>query len=59
LKILLYQQLGIGNANLLNEINSDEIVLGGSAVRAATFLLPEIERVVKRRELLNNKQTSI
>lgn len=55
----LGQNLGFGIANILNALNPDEIVLGGSIVGAATFLLPEIDRVLKHRALLMNKRVPV
>jgi N-acetylglucosamine repressor len=51
----LGQYLGIGIANVMNTLNPHELVLGGSILGASTFVLPEIERVVKHRSLLKNK----
>jgi len=55
----LGQYLGLGIANLLNLLNPDEVILGGSVARAATFVLPEVERVIKHRALLQNKQIPV
>ncbi|GLG01405.1 xylose repressor [Alicyclobacillus hesperidum subsp. aegles] len=55
----LGQQLGIGIANILNVLNPDEVILGGSVVKAATFVLPEVERAIKHRALLTNKQVPV
>lgn len=55
----LGQYLGVGIANILNALNPEVIVLGGSMVSAATFVLPEIERVVHHRAVFNNKNVSL
>lgn len=55
----LGQQLGIGIANIMNALNPDEIILGGNVVDAATFVVPEIQRMVNHRALFKNKKTPI
>lgn len=55
----LGQHLGVGIANILSALNPDEIIIGGSIASAATFVLPEIERVVKHRAVSRNKQIPI
>lgn len=55
----LGQYLGIGIANLMNGLNPDEVILGGSVAGAATFILPEVERAVRHRAIALNKQTPI
>ena len=44
--------LGIGIANLINALNPEMVVLGGTLSLAGKFLLPEIQRVVEERALL-------
>jgi N-acetylglucosamine repressor len=55
----LGQYLGIGIANVLNALNPDEIILGGSVASAATFILPEMERVIHHRAIWGNKRIPI
>ncbi len=55
----LGQYLGIGISNILNSLNPEQVVLGGSMAAAATFVLPEIERIVRHRSVLRNKEVSI
>lgn len=55
----LGQYLGIGVSNILNSLNPQHVVLGGTMALAATFILPEVERVVRHRSVLRNKEISI
>jgi N-acetylglucosamine repressor len=55
----LGQYLGIGITNIINALNPAEIVLGGSLAGAATFVLPEIERVVNHRTRSHTKHILI
>ena len=55
----LGQYLGIGISNILNSLNPEQVVLGGSMATAATFVLPEVERIVRHRSVLRNKEVSI
>jgi glucokinase-like ROK family protein len=43
--------LGIGIANLINALNPEMVVFGGSMSLASDFLLPELTRVVEARAL--------
>ncbi len=51
----LGQYLGIGIANIVNGLNPDQVTIGGAISRAATFILPEVERVLHHRAILANK----
>jgi len=51
----LGQYLGIGIANIANSLSPDRISLGGTLAQAATFILPEIERIMSYRTLLQNR----
>lgn len=55
----LGQYLGVGIANVTNALNPDLISLGGTLSRAATFILPEIERVLQHRAIGRNKTMSV
>jgi len=51
----LGQYLGIGIANIVNALSPDRISLGGTLAQAATFILPEIERILGYRTLTQNR----
>ncbi len=55
----LGQYLGIGIANIVNGLNPEQVTIGGYLSRAATFILPEVERVLQHRALLENKDISL
>ena len=55
----LGEYLGVGIANILNGLNPEQVTIGGMLSRAATFILPEIERVLQHRAILLNKSTPI
>ncbi len=55
----LGQHLGIGIANIANALTPDRISVGGTLSRAATFILPEIERIMKYRALSANRSIPI
>lgn len=55
----LGQYLGIGIANIANALSPDRISLGGTLSRAATFILPEIERIMNYRAIAGNKSIPI
>ena len=55
----LGQHLGIGIANIANALTPDRISVGGTLSRAATFILPEIERIMKYRALFANRSIPI
>jgi len=55
----LGQYLGVGIANIVNALNPDRISLGGTLSRAATFILPEIERSMGYRTLSQNRTIPI
>ncbi|MCY0875009.1 MAG: ROK family transcriptional regulator [Firmicutes bacterium] len=55
----LGQYLGIGIANITNALNPDRISLGGTLSQAATFILPEIERIMNYRTLTQNRNIPV
>ncbi len=55
----LGQYLGIGIANIINALSPDRISLGGTISQAATFILPEIERVFHYRVFPSNRETQV
>lgn len=55
----LGQYLGIGIANIVNALNPEYISMGGTLARAATFILPEIERALGQRAISLNKKTPV
>ncbi|MHB1629936.1 MAG: ROK family transcriptional regulator [Bacilli bacterium] len=55
----LGEYLGVGIANILNGLNPEQVTIGGMLSRAATFILPEIERVLQQRAILLNKSTPL
>lgn len=57
--LTLGQYLGVGIANVLNALNPGQIVLGGSIAEAATYILPEIQRVISHRAVADNKRVPV
>jgi predicted NBD/HSP70 family sugar kinase len=55
----LGQYLGIGITNIINALSPDRISLGGTISQAATFVLPEIERLLNYRVFTPNRHTPI
>ncbi len=55
----LGQYLGIGIANIINALSPDRISLGGTISQAATFILPEIERMFHYRVFPSNRETQV
>lgn len=55
----LGQHLGVGIANIANALTPDRISVGGTLSRAATFILPEIERIMKYRALSANRSIPV
>ena len=55
----LGQYLGIGITNIINALSPDRISLGGTISQAATFVLPEIERLLNYRVFTPNHHTPI
>ena len=55
----LGQYLGIGIANIINALSPDRISLCGTISQAATFILPEIERVFHYRVFPSNRETQV
>lgn len=51
--------LGIGIANILNTLNPEQVILGGTIAQGAEMILPEVKTAIRHRAMASNKQTDI
>lgn len=53
------QYLGIGIANIVNALNPELVVIGGTISQGADLFLPEIKSVLRHRAMASNKQIPV
>lgn len=51
--------LGIGIANIVNALNPESVVIGGTIAAGAEFFMPDLQAVVRHRSMDQNKQIEI
>jgi len=51
--------LGIGIANILNTLNPEQVIIGGTIAQGAEMILPEVKTAIRHRAMASNKHAAI